>query len=157
MTLHIHNWPTLIILLIANMLLAACSSDTAPATSEPTDLAAPEAHVRDVYIDWIRYDGNPLNDRLYADPARFTEDFIQRIDAMQDTPGGIGIDPLLCAQELPIDFGTSLISAHNQTASVMVHMLWTPEPATLATHSVQVELIASDGQWRIDTIICPAG
>ncbi len=156
MTMHIHTWPTLIILLIASMLQTACGSDTAPATSAPPDLAPPEAHVRDVYIDWIRYDGNPLNDRLYADPDRFTADFIQRIDAMQNTPGGIGIDPLLCAQEVPIDFGTSLIRASDQTASVMVHMLWTSAPAALTTHSVQVELTASDGQWRIDNIICPA-
>ncbi len=156
MTMHIHNWPTLIMLLIASMLQTACSSDTAPATSASPDLAPPEAHVRDVYIDWIRYDGNPLNDRLYANPDRFTADFIQRIDAMQNTPGGIGIDPLLCAQEVPIDFGTSLIRASDQTASVMVHMLWTSEPAALTTHSVQVELTANDGQWRIDNIICPA-
>lgn len=132
---------------------AGCSSLAKAATPEIT--LAPEQVVADFYADYLAYIGdpasdtfrNPMVDRMYAERRDLTPEFIAQIDELLASFDGAGYDPFLCAQAIPETITTAGADIDGENASVGV-------TTSFSDHSLTVELVNVDGEWKIDDILC---
>ena len=115
--------------------------------------ATPEQVVASFYGWYTHQEENPLVTGAYGDRADLTPNFINQVDATlasfaeNETPGGY--DPVLLAQDVPVEIQARPATFTASGATVTVEMLWggNPEP-TLR----QVTLILGEQGWQIDAV-----
>ncbi|MBN1122413.1 MAG: DUF3828 domain-containing protein [Anaerolineae bacterium] len=144
-------------ILIIVLALAAChTADTIPVpTAPPTpppDLT-PEQTLEEFYDFYLNFPGNLMVDNRYRDhpfmQQHLTPEFVTAVDDLIASFEFGGYDPFICAQALPntIDVGPA------DTAGDRAML---PVETDFEGHRFTVEMIHSDGLWRIDAIICQA-
>ncbi|MBK8901533.1 MAG: DUF3828 domain-containing protein [Anaerolineaceae bacterium] len=125
----------------------------------PTDTAATPQEVVEAFYAWyldLMADRtssdfvNPLTTGLYRDSDYLTADFVAQIDAElanKDEPGGG--DPILLAQDVPVQVEAQEASINGDEATVVLLRYWggNPEPSPMVVH-----LREENGRWLIYTV-----
>lgn len=90
---------------------------------------------------------NPLSERAYRDSEFLTPRFVAWVDEGLETPGSLGYDPFLQAQDVPtrIDVGSAAIAEDGQSATVTAY-------TSFPKHVLSVTVVLDDGRWRIDDV-----
>ena len=119
---------------------------------QPTTEVNPQEVVQAFYTWYLSYPGNPLADRAYRSSPYLTPGFMQKLDGILASSQGGGYDPVLCAQDKPERFSTSLMNYQPPQALVGV-------TTSFQGHSFQVALNNTNGLWKISDVTCgqPAG
>lgn len=91
---------------------------------------------------------NPVVDGAYHESAYLTAGLIARAD--EQVAAGLHADPFLCAQNVPAHIETEIVMAADDTATALVREYF----GGVSEHNIQAELVADDGTWQIDRIIC---
>jgi hypothetical protein len=112
----------------------------------PADVAA------NFYTWYIRYEGNPLVDNAYAEHPNLTEGFVARVEAslaaMKAENQG-GADPILLAQDVPVEVKTAADALSRTGATVKLDLFWGGNP----TPSERIVTLTFDDRlWKIDKI-----
>ena len=98
------------------------------------------------FYDWyLSYDGNPLVDHAYRSSRYLRPEMVAFLDDF--TQGEMGYDPVLCAQDKPASITPAVSRVAGGWASVDV-------TTSFEGHAFSVELIQTDGDWRIDKVNC---
>jgi hypothetical protein len=136
----------------------AAVPDTQTSDLQPTAVALTPEQTIEAFYDWYlsfmsdRSDGsftNPLAEGLYRDSEYLTNDFVARIDETIAGFDGGGYDPILLAQDIPVDIDVQEPSAGSAQATVVVLRYWggNPDPSPMVVH-----LIRQEGRWLIDNV-----
>jgi hypothetical protein len=148
------------------MTLAGCSTAADPTGSsvevESTQPAAevvedalllgPADVTRDFY-EWylgVSETTNPLVSGAYRDNENLSPAFVESIDATLASFDGQGaFDPILLAQDVPvqIEVGEPVVSGQEATVPVLRYWGGNPEPSPM-----MVTLVHSDGRWLIESV-----
>lgn len=98
------------------------------------------------FYDWyLSYDGNPLADHAYRSSRYLRPEMIAFLDDF--TQSEMGYDPILCAQDKPASLSPSASRVAGGWAKVEV-------TTGFEGQGFSVELIQTDGDWRIDKVNC---
>lgn len=110
----------------------------------------PEEVTRAFYDQWINYEGDPMEDGLYASSAHITSDFARRLqEAAQENDT---TDPVLCETTDPVIFDVLHASVDLPDRSAVVAV---DEHYEDGTQSVIVSLVIVQDTWRVDNVLCP--
>lgn len=88
---------------------------------------------------------NPLADRAYRGHPLLSDNFVQQVDALLDAKEGFGHDPILLAQNVPVNFSVDPGVAEG---TAVVHFQFGPDSG----HHVLVTMVEENGRWRIDSV-----
>lgn len=122
---------------------------TAPATALPS-IQTPEQVVSEFYEWYIGYSSgaegkSPLADGAYKTTGSLTDDFIRQVEEAVASFDRGAADPILCAQDVPSHIVVRQVALEGERANVLVE-------TSFANHSLWVELVQADGQWKINNI-----
>jgi putative hemolysin len=102
------------------------------------------------YIDYAHNQGNPLVDEAYKASPYLSQEFIIRVEETLAGFGRGGYDPILLAQDIPVNFYVESPTIDGVQANVVVQRYWggnpTPSPMT-------VYLEAVNGRWLIVNVL----
>ena len=101
--------------------------------------------VQDFYHGYLAYEGNPLVDHAYRPNQYLSPAMIAFLDDF--TQDDIHYDPVLCAQDKPVEIKVAPPTISGGQASVMVN-------TSFEGHAFTVELVNVDGNWLIDNVTC---
>jgi hypothetical protein len=141
------------LLLVVGLSLAACGMNSATANQAPT--SSPTEVVESFYswyLDNLGHDPEaeifrkPSEDELEARPELSNEVLSLRLETLASFGEVGGYDPLICAQDVPNEIQTELVSNDNNEARVLVS-------TDFSGHQFTVRLKAADG-WQIVEVIC---
>lgn len=110
------------------------------------------------YLAYIRNDGgamrNPLVDGFYKECPELSAAFVAKVDEALASFDKGGCDPILMAQDVPVEVSVGEAELVGDEARVMVELFWggNPEPSERL-----VTLSRIDGQWQIVEIASEAG
>ena len=110
------------------------------------------------YLAYIRNDGgamrNPLVDGFYRECPELSAAFVAKVDEALASFDKGGCDPILLAQDVPVEVSVGEAELVGEEAQVMVELFWggNPEPSRRL-----VTLSRIDGQWQIVEIASEAG
>lgn len=118
----------------------------------PGNPRTPEGVTRlfyDWYIDYARNEGNPLVDEAYKTSAHLSSDFIARVEETLAGFEGGGYDPIMLAQDIPVNIFVESPVIDGDQASVVVQRYWggNPQPSPMVVH-----LRPENGRWLIDDV-----
>lgn len=106
------------------------------------------------YIDFALQRDNPLVSGAYQVMPYLSDEVVARIDTMI-AEGQLFADPILCAQDIPQDFGLRDAEVVGSRAEVTFISLWPRGPnETWEAPGVQVHLTKVDGSWQISEFVC---
>lgn len=108
---------------------------------------SPEEVVESFYNWYIEYPGSPLANRGYAESLYLSEKMVVRLDELIASFEGGGYDPILCAQDLPNEIFVREATVSENTAEV-------PIESSFQGHSIVVNLVLRNGEWKIDGTSC---
>jgi hypothetical protein len=156
-----------VFLLLLGLVVMGCTpgagNETAvdPAESRAPLVAAPEglspqqvtANFYNWYLDLAgnRADSsfvNPLVSGAYRDSEYLSATFMAQVDEMtMASRDGLGFDPFLLAQDIPVSFEVQEATVNEATAVVDIHFYWggNPDPSVRTVH-----LKLENGRWLID-------
>lgn len=101
--------------------------------------------VQDFYHGYLAYEGNPLVDHAYRPNQYLSPAMIAFLDDF--TQDDIHYDPVLCAQDKPVEIKVAPPTISGGQASVMVN-------TSFEGHAFTVNLVNVDGNWLIDNVTC---
>ncbi len=121
----------------------------APATALPS-IQTPEQVVNEFYEWYIGYASgaegkSPLVDGVYKTTGKLTDGFIRQIEDVVASFDRGATDPILCAQDVPTRVTVRQVALEGEQANVLVE-------TSFENHSLWVELVQVDGQWKINDI-----
>lgn len=113
----------------------------------------PESTARAFYTWYLGYIGdrgtgdfrNPLVDRAYRGHPLLSDNFVQQVDAVLDAKEGFGHDPILLAQNVPVNFS---VDPGVADGTAVVHFQHGPDSVA----HVLVTMVEQNGRWRIDAV-----
>jgi hypothetical protein len=141
---------------IVSLLLIGLMPVLAQTDDEPhRDVVETVSSFYNWYLDYTAPDetghfSNPLVDRAYRDSPYLTEALIARIDAQLEEEH-IMADPFLCAQDIPEEYRLETAAVSAEASTVLLRQFFAGNPRL---YNITVELVAEDGDWRLDNIIC---
>jgi hypothetical protein len=123
------------------------SSNVTP--TETSIQTSPEQAVQEFY-DWYQdYKVNVLTDKAYQTRAELSDYLKSRIEQAVATNQNGGIDPIICAQDIPRDTIVGKATINGKSAVVDIEQTFTTGKRLLP-----VELTLIDNTWKISTIKC---
>jgi hypothetical protein len=130
-----------LVLVLVLLMIAAC-------TPKEPELGPTEVVTR--FYRWcIGYPGNPVADREYRNNPDLAPSFIESVDVVVASGDGVGVDPLLLAQDIPERFTVDEAEISGDRATVIVNFYWggNDHPSRRL-----VELQLTDGLWLITEV-----
>jgi hypothetical protein len=112
----------------------------------------PDEVTRDFY-EWylgVSETTNPLVSGIYRDHENLSPAFVEAVDAtLASFDGQGGFDPILLAQDVPvqIEVGEPVVSGQEATVTVLRHWGGNPDPSPMT-----VSLIHAGDRWLIDAV-----
>jgi hypothetical protein len=112
----------------------------------------PDEVTRDFY-EWylgVSETTNPLVSGIYRDHENLSPAFVETVDAtLASFDGRGGFDPILLAQDVPvqIEVGEPVVSGQEATVTVLRYWGGNPDPSPM-----RVSLIHAGGRWLIDGV-----
>ncbi|MCF7820571.1 MAG: hypothetical protein K9M44_03835 [Candidatus Pacebacteria bacterium] len=102
-------------------------------------------------IDWVEYEGNPVNDQLYKTHSLVSADFSQKTQTTIDAFSYSAFDPVLCAQDKPQGLEVLSVSELGDEVSVLVREIYSGGDKTIEV------ILEKNEVWKIKDIICQEG
>lgn len=133
-----------------SFVVGGCELAALPQASPADPLSMrPEEVVESFYNWFFEYPGNSTGERAYRDSLLLTPAFIQTVDETLDSFSGAGggFNPFVCAQDNPERIFVQEAEIDGDRAVVVVN-------SSFEGHSFTVELLVSEGEWKIDGIQC---
>jgi len=114
------------------------------------DRPGPGETVLKFYEDWVKYEGNPLADKIYRDHVAVSSEYAEKVDRILASFDKGGYDPILCAQDKPESIEIEDIAEKDGSASVvmMANFYGTEK-------KLDINMKFAEGKWQITNIICP--
>lgn len=114
----------------------------------------PKQVVEKFYNQWISYSGepvtrNPMADRIYQTSEYVTDDLVKKIDSILASFQGGGYDPVLCAQNIPVNVNFREATVSGKNSEVIVS-----EDFGGQVKKVKVSLRLINSEWKISDIAC---
>lgn len=110
----------------------------------------PGETILNFYENWVKYEGNPLIDRVYRGHSAISTDYSEKVDRILASSGKGGYDPILCAQDKPESIKIEGVKKKDGYANItMTENFYGAEKKL----NIKMELI--EGKWQITDIICP--
>ncbi len=142
----------IVIIVIASIAGVGLSLDNTAKGEGSNSGSTPEEVVSSFYGWYLDYINggetmrNPLVDKAYRDCGFLTQDFVARIDEMLSSQEKSAGDPILMAQDVPVEIEVKESQVTGDTATVIVDMYWggNPNPSERV-----VTLEGIDGAWLI--------
>ena len=131
---------TLTMVIGSNIMYRRHVQITTAAQSAPTHI------VQNFYTWYISYSGNPLVDQAYQSSEYLSPEFILYLNDFTQS-GEWSYDPILCAQNIPAE-----VTAF--PAQISVEKALVEVKTSFVDHKLAVELTKTDGNWRINRVIC---
>ena len=152
------------IVLICLLSLAGCQAPQAALADSisglevqaPHEVQTPAEVAQNFYENYLAYfngpDGqfrSPLGDQVYRESPYVTEKFVRQVDeVLASFDGKGGYDPILCAQNIPMEIKVDSVFTSGDNANVLMHTDLLPD------HAFNLELVNQDSVWRIDRVTC---
>jgi hypothetical protein len=128
--------------------LAACTRFALPHISPDDPLAMAPDEVVESFYNWLlEYPGNPISSGDYQSSPFLTAEYLDQIEQelSGNRPGGV--DPFLCAQDVPEKVSVQPAVLDDSQASVRVF-------TSFEGHSFIVRLAQKEREWKITGITC---
>jgi hypothetical protein len=140
------GWSTWILFLsLTPCFFAGCSSQAA-VPNDPL-IMRPEEVVENFY-DWLmEYPGNPRVDGAYKTSPFLTDVYIEQVGKGFNENQIGGVDPFMCAQDIP-----EKVFVHD--AETMGKHAFVNVDSSFPGHHFQIELELVEGEWKIRNILC---
>lgn len=104
---------------------------------------SPTATVETFYETWTNYEGEDILEGTYRENELITAKFVERIDA------ATGVDPVLCAPDIPKHFEVDLKTKNATTSTVKVKEYFED-----STSSLEAKLVKKNKKWLINRTNC---
>lgn len=112
----------------------------------------PGETVLEFYENWVRYEGNPLVDRIYRDHPTVSTDYSEKVDQILASSNKGGYDPILCAQDKPESIKIEEVKKKDGYAVItMTENFYGTEQML----NIKMKYNYDNNKWRITDIICP--
>lgn len=111
--------------------------------------ADPQETVESFYSWYLEYEGNPLSSGAYKMSEELSPTLVEKIAQELDNMDKGSADPIICAQDKPDNFSTSLIEVREAEARVSVKLGF-----STMEKQIEIGLIQEDDQWLINEIVC---
>lgn len=117
-----------------------------------SDTEGPRVAVMNFYEEWLTYDGDPMEDRIYENHPALSSDFEQKLSQSSETMGE-NYDPAVCGNDTPQTIDISYVRSESDTANVgvMANFMETDKQMELKLIRENGE---ENGKWAIDDITC---